>query len=327
MRTYLLPEHGNFYKVNMHSHSTLSDGKQTPEELKELYMAQGYSAIAYTEHTRLHDLTHLTDENFVAILSYEIDFLNKEKAPFCFVDQPTEFAHMEAVHMNLYARDPHNAAAIELKDLKTEFTLENINEAVRRAREAGFFVIYNHPHWSMNTHELYANLKGVQGLEIVNGASNVASDLDYTPHVYDEMTCSGQRLICVGGDDNHYYPTHFFRAWTVMKADELTHEALIGAMEAGNSYASTGPEIYDLYLDEEDGEMKVTIRTSAAAGIYCSTATRRRYRKLMNENGGVPLTEATFKINPTDFCFRISVKDEHGNHANTRFYFLDELSK
>ena len=33
MRKYLLPEHGNFYKVNMHSHSTLSDGKQTPEEL------------------------------------------------------------------------------------------------------------------------------------------------------------------------------------------------------------------------------------------------------------------------------------------------------
>lgn len=324
MRTYLLPEHGNFYKVNMHSHSTLSDGQQTPQELKELYMAKGYSAIAYTEHGKLHDLTHLTDENFVAITSYEIDFLDKEKTPFCFLDKPLEHAHMEAVHMNLYARDPHNVTPIELKDLKTEFTADNFNEAVRRAREAGFFVIYNHPHWSMNAYPLYTALKGVQGLEIVNGASHRASDMDYTPHVYDEMIRAGQRPICVGGDDNHN-PTHFFQAWTMMKADELTHEALLAAMDAGNCYATTGPEIYDLYLDREGDEMTVTIRTSPAVGIYCSTATRRRYRKLMDENGGILLTEATFKINPNDFCFRLSVKDEHGNHANTRMFFLDEL--
>ena len=53
MRIYLLPEHGNFYKVNMHSHSTLSDGHQTPEELKEIYKAHGYSAIAYTWHSMI----------------------------------------------------------------------------------------------------------------------------------------------------------------------------------------------------------------------------------------------------------------------------------
>ena len=326
MRKYLLPEHGNFYKVNMHSHSTLSDGKQTPEELKARYMEKGYSAIAFTEHTRLHDLTYLTDENFVAITSYEIDFLDKEHTPFpALLDKPLEHAHMEAVHMNLYAYDPHNFTAIELKDLKNEFTVENINEAVRRAREAGFFVIFNHPHWSMNTHGMYANLKGVQGLEIVNGASHHSSDLDYAPHVYDEMVAAGLRPICVGGDDNHGVP-HFFHAWTVMKADELTHEALLGAMQAGNCYASTGPEIYDLYADvSENGEISVTIRTSPATGIYCSTVTRRRYRSLADENGGEPVTEATFKINPNDLCFRISVRDASGEHANTRMFFLDEL--
>ena len=36
MKQYLLPENGKFYKVNMHSHSTYSDGVQTPEQLKEI---------------------------------------------------------------------------------------------------------------------------------------------------------------------------------------------------------------------------------------------------------------------------------------------------
>jgi hypothetical protein len=98
-------------------------------------------------------------------------------------------------------------------------------------------------------------------------------------------------------------------------------------MDAGNCYASTGPEIYELYTDEENGERTVTIRTSSAVGIYCSTATRRRYHKLMEDNGNAPLTEATFKISPNDYCFRISVRDERGNHANTRMFFLDEFNK
>ena len=36
MKKYLLPENGNFYKANLHCHSTFSDGKWTPEELNGL---------------------------------------------------------------------------------------------------------------------------------------------------------------------------------------------------------------------------------------------------------------------------------------------------
>ena len=37
MKKYLLPEKGNFYKANLHTHSTISDGKLTPEAVKEAY--------------------------------------------------------------------------------------------------------------------------------------------------------------------------------------------------------------------------------------------------------------------------------------------------
>ena len=65
MRRYLLPETGNFYKINMHSHSTLSDGKQTPEELKEFYKAQGYAAIAYTEHGKIDGIKKDVDKDLI----------------------------------------------------------------------------------------------------------------------------------------------------------------------------------------------------------------------------------------------------------------------
>ena len=35
MKKFLLPESGNYYKANLHCHSTYSDGRLTPEELKE----------------------------------------------------------------------------------------------------------------------------------------------------------------------------------------------------------------------------------------------------------------------------------------------------
>ena len=52
MRKYLLPESGNFYKVNMHNHTTNSDGEHTPEQIKEIYKSLGYSANAYARFLR-----------------------------------------------------------------------------------------------------------------------------------------------------------------------------------------------------------------------------------------------------------------------------------
>lgn len=320
MRQYLLPDDGQFYRVNMHSHSSLSDGVQSPEALKEAYLAMGYAAIAFTEHGRLHDLSYLTDERFVALLSYEVDLIPRYEPPFVYYDGKHHgFNHAETIHMNLYARDPDKAETLDIEKIRA-FSVENANAVIRAANEAGYLVVYNHPNWSFNTAETYCRLKGLRGLEINNGASNRSSDCDYTPLVYDHMLRAGQRLICVGGDDNHNTP-HFGKAWTMVKAKALTHAALIEAIDAGDCYASDGPEIEALWL--EDGV--VHIKCSPAVGVYLTTAGRRISRAL-EEEVGHPITEAALKITPDDIYFRITVRDERGHHANTRAYFLDELA-
>ena len=83
MRTDLLPRDGQFYKANLHSHSTLSDGRLCPEELKVTYKMMGYSVFAYTEHTRYHDLRRLDDAEFITLPSYEADLRRAyDRTPF-----------------------------------------------------------------------------------------------------------------------------------------------------------------------------------------------------------------------------------------------------
>ena len=71
MKKYLLPKDGRFYKANLHMHTTVSDGKISPEQTKKDYMEQGYSVVAFTDHEVIVAHEDLTDENFVAITSVE----------------------------------------------------------------------------------------------------------------------------------------------------------------------------------------------------------------------------------------------------------------
>ena len=72
MRQYLLPKDGHFYKANLHSHTTVSDGTFTAAEMKKIYMEHGYSIIAYTDHEILADHSELSDAHFLAITGYEL---------------------------------------------------------------------------------------------------------------------------------------------------------------------------------------------------------------------------------------------------------------
>ena len=48
MKKILLDSNKNFYKANLHCHSTKSDGFWTVEEIKEYYKSNGYSVVAIT---------------------------------------------------------------------------------------------------------------------------------------------------------------------------------------------------------------------------------------------------------------------------------------
>lgn len=344
MRQYLLPENGKFYKVNLHCHTTLSDGTQTPEEVKKLYKDNGYSAVAFTDHEIMLDHSDLSDSDFIAITAYEYGFDKSLENPFpaLYEGELKTREHAEKVHLNFYSKDPHDIRMVccDLKyiwgnaakfrdvaeyvgnpDYKRKYSIDGVNEVIRAARERNMLAVYNHPNWSMNKSSFYCALEGLNGLEIMNGDGGADSDMEDVPHVYQEMARSGQRIICVAGDDNHsVYATRL--AWTMVKAETLSYENLIDGIEKGNCYASSGPEIYALYV--EDG--KVTVQTSEAVGIYLHTAGRRTDH-LNPAPGTESISGAVFALDKNDVMFRISVRDKSGHKAYTRYYYFDELSE
>ena len=327
----LLSSKRPYFKGNMHCHSTLSDGNQTPEELKAWFKGHGYHFLAITDHEVTYNHSDLDDEEFITITSAELSV--KE---FPEISTSTN-RRMKVGHFNIYAKEQSNDAtlfystiadhyapeeqrrrlAAELGDVTREYSTESINAIIRGANEAGFFVAYNHPRWSLETYREYSGYEGLWGVEIYNTSCALAGLNEYDINVVDDMLRDGKRVFASSGDDNHS-ERRCGGTVVMVNADSLSYKNIIDGLLAGTFYTSTGPEIYDMWV--EDGSVHITC--SDARQISYSTQGRRA--KAVHA-GDEPLTAATFKIEPDDGYFRLDVIDSEGQHANTQAYFLADL--
>ena len=73
MRINLIDKELPQYKANLHAHTTYSDGNFTPLQVKEHYKANGYSAVAFTDHDIFVFHDELKDEGFIPLHGYEME--------------------------------------------------------------------------------------------------------------------------------------------------------------------------------------------------------------------------------------------------------------
>ena len=72
--------YNNWYKGNLHSHTTNSDGKLSPGEAVRLFKRQGYSFLCFSEHDLYTDWTQeLNRENFIILPGIEGSAILYEK--------------------------------------------------------------------------------------------------------------------------------------------------------------------------------------------------------------------------------------------------------
>ncbi len=333
MKKHLLKNEGNFYKANMHCHSNLSDGTYSPEELKALYKAQGYSVLAITDHEGLFYHDYLDDENFITIAGMEHEFNEVVGENFnnwivshiCFYKKdPSEifqigfdpnYDHPKFNWLHI----PEWRAKIKSKGelLDKSHTPETINEAIRRFKEAGFIATYNHPRWSRENYSVYSKYEGMNNLEIYNHGTYIDGHDDNNGDIYDDLLALGRKCFVTATDDNHR-PNDMFGGFIMLRADSLTYENIINAFENGDFYASRGPLLSE--ISYEDGE--ITIKSSTPL-TQVRFHTGNRHKGVVKNK--TPFFEAKFKLADDDIYVRAECFDEKGNIAYTQGYFLEDF--
>ncbi len=345
MKKILLPESGNgirYYRANLHCHSTFSDGRKTPEEIKRDYMAHGYSIVAFTDHQAFIRHNDLTDDNFLALNGYELDLNERRRTDgedartchICFVALSPDTVIDPCYHRTEYIDDKYRdqiAYNKDSPDFVRVYSGEGINELIRRGVDGGFFVTYNHPAWSLESYPEYSRYSGMHAVEIANYGCVCEGWEDDNGHCYDDLLNQGKRIFCIAADDNHNRNPDIsprgdsYGGYVNIAADALTYEAVAEALKTGRFYASLGtnyesaPEI--LSLEYEDG--KVRIKTSPAKHIQIIHNTRCCRR--LNAVPGRYVTEAEFDVHDRAKWFRLVVTDERGHKSYTNAYFTDEL--
>lgn len=334
---YLISPFKKQYKANLHCHSVFSDGKRTPQELKEMYKNHGYSILSITDHEAPKGHSYLNDDEFLTITGYETYIRTNAE---CRSD-----AYSKEIHINLFARDPENESIVcynpkyckyitdEQKDRLTkvgsqktrEYSVTYINELVKTAKENGYIAAYNHPWWSMEDEADILAYEGFFSMEMCNYSSYLIGRLEYNAALYDKMLLSGKRIFCHSTDDNHNgHPDDSpqcdsFGGFTMIMPDSFTYDSVINAMETGEMYSSMGP----LFKEVSMIGNKIHIECSDVERIMVFTGSKGPRRKFAP--AGETINSADFEIDDRAKFVRVSIVEKFGRFADTRGFFRDEL--
>ena len=337
MNKLLISRDRKQYRANLHCHSSLSDGNLPPRELVEAYRKNGYSILAITDHEYPKSHTELSREDFLLLTGYEAYIRTSPNA------EQTPYA--PEVHLNLFAKEADNETIVcfnekyckYLTDPQAkkslarigsertrEYTVDYVNEFIKTANRAGYLVSYNHPVWSMEDEARILAYRGLFSLEMDNTTTSLANGMEHSAALYDKLLLRRHRLFCHAGDDNHNRRpftcprSDSFGSFTMILADSLSYTDVITAMEKGDMYASTGPLIYELSV--QNG--RIHVKSSPAKRIVCSTGSRVPACAIAKN--GRTLSEASFELDPIAPYFRITIIDEEGKRATSRGYFREE---
>ena len=157
----------NRIKINLHTHTTCSDGKKTPEEAAEIYKAAGYDRIAITDHYIFYGGGSLSGLELLSGAEYDTRICYGKEGVY----------HIVALGCK---RDPKITRE---EDLPAE-------KIVERILAVGGTPVLAHPAWSLNQPETALALSSVTLTEIYNSVSDAGeSSRPYSGCFADLVAC------------------------------------------------------------------------------------------------------------------------------------------
>ena len=279
------------YKVNLHTHTSLSDGRKSPAEVLQRYRDQGYDAIALTDHWFCG--TSGEEDGITVLSGCEYNVGGSDCA--------TGVYHILGIGMTRQPSVTKHQSAQEIID---------------RIHEAGGLVILAHPAWSLNTPDMLIALKGIDATEIYNSVSEVHhSRRGDSSLIVDMLGCRGCYLPLVASDDAHYYDgSDDCVSWIMAEAEDNTREALMRAIRRKQFYATQGPEVH---LRRDGNGYRVQCSPVSEIVFLSNFAWCPRVFE------GEGITEAYYEPKEGETFLRVQVKDQNGKRAWTNILPLE----
>ena len=217
---------GAWYKGNLHTHTSLSDGRKDVIEALSFYAERDYDFVAVTDHRVPFATSEWGDDLPLMVLEgIELDG----------VDGQNSYYHVVCIG--------------GVQGLTREMDLM---EAMAKARSQGSFLIWAHPHWSGNTAE--EGLRhGFHGIEVWNHGSEISIGKGIAAFHWDAVLVKQPDLLGFATDDNHFFEEGYppqVGGWVMVNAPELTPEAMTAAIRQGNFYSSCGPEFKTIRIEQ-----------------------------------------------------------------------------
>ena len=291
---------GQFWRGNLHGHSTRSDGHRGPADVCALYRAAGYDFISLTDHF---------------LERYDWPLTEPPPTPGLTTIRGAEL-HPTRDTMELGA--PWHIVAVGLPaDFAPTPPEETGPELAARAAEAGAFVFAAHPQWFAMTERDMLALVAAHAVEIFNAGCGEDNDTAESVNMLDQMLDRGRRLFACATDDSHFVPNarDHLAGWVMVKSERNEPDALVAALKAGDFYASTGVGIFDLELIPGE-RLRLTCSPACRAFAIGGPAV---YRIAASQG----MTDAEFDLRdwPSPFV-RVVVRDDAGHKAWTNPFWL-----
>jgi hypothetical protein len=308
-----------WYRGNTHAHTTrCGHADSEPEAVAQWYLDRGYHFLCLSEHNQFIDpatvkLPEGRRSDFILIPGQEI---TGEKVHMTGLNVEKLVGHL--------VRGP-NGKVIQAY---TDFT-----------RQVGGAPIINHPNfmWALSVSDIRP-VRNCFLFELHNGHPSVNNGGDATrpstEKMWDDLLTDGMVIYGVSSDDMHELKhvdrsrSNPGRGWVMVRAPELTPDAITDALDRGDFYATSGVMLSAVELTEKAYRVSIDeTATSAeiakpeAIGELLSPGTEKPgYRIEFVGPGGATLAsadgpDATYPRDPGVAYFRARitlVREAHG---------------
>ena len=239
LSTVVFDQPGRFFKGNLHTHSTRSDGRYEPAEVCRIYRDAGYDFIALTDHFLPQYEFPVTDTSAYRTDSFTTIFGAETHVPATALG---EIWHILAVGLPL--------------DFTPTRDGETAPEIASRAAAAGAFVSIVHPSWYGITVDDAESITAAHSVEIYNHTSAVKNDRGDGWALLDQLLARGRRLTACATDDAHFLFDDAFGGWVMVQAAAAEPGLLVESLRQGRYYSSQGPTIQSIVYDQDAIEIE-----------------------------------------------------------------------